>query len=171
MASILDPDTNFLPTNKPTIAAGDVENGALAEANYLQDADTWQAELLYGGPCNVSMFIDDLLEDYTGLLFVKPTFADRCFVGVIATGGGDVTVKHNVDGVDYFATIGVANSLEPLLTDGALANASTYWQDSNTPLIMSDAIVSQFVTVSMKRAAEVRVFGVVVKWYRSSEGL
>lgn len=172
MASVHDPDVAFDPTGKPTISSGDIENGALAEAGYLLDADAWQVQLMYGGPCNASIFVDDVLETYREIKFLSPAFVDRVFVGVVATGSGDVTIKSSVSGTDYENAISVNNAFEDSLADSALANASVHWQSSDTPQIVSDnGEVTTIRSLQIKRASTVRVFGIVLKWSRSRAGL
>ena len=171
MAISLEPDTGFIPDGKPTIAAGDVENGALAEAQLLGLADAWQVQLLYGGAANVSMVIDNVTETYLPVRFCRPAFADRVFFGVIATGSGDVTIKTNAGSTDYEQTIAVQNALEASTADAALAGASAYWQAIGSQSPFDDyttPVISQF---EIKRGSDVRVFGIVLKFYRSDAGL
>lgn len=173
MAITHDPDICFDPDNKPTIAAGDVENGALAEATLLVQADAWQVQLLYGGPANMSIFIDDVLETYRVVQFCRPAFVDRVRFGVIATGSGDVTIKTSAGdpSADYEIAIPVQNALESATTDAALAGASAYWQPIGNLQPFDDTTAPLISGFQIKRGSDVRVFGIVLKLYRSLSGL
>ena len=171
MAIQLEPDTGFTTDDKPTIASGDVQNGALAEAILLTQADTWQVQLMYAGPANVSMVVDDVLETYREVSFCKPSFVDRVLFGVIATGSGDVTIKSTVVSTDYEQVIAVQNALEDSTADAALSGASLYSQTQENASPFDDSTSPSITPFEIKRGPDVRVFGIVLKFYRSNAGL
>tara|TARA_B100001123_G_scaffold161131_2_gene186034 strand:- start:2207 stop:2722 length:516 start_codon:yes stop_codon:yes gene_type:complete len=171
MAAYHDPDIFFDPVGKPTIATGTVKNGDMPEASYLLDADAWQAQLIYGGPCNVSIAIDDLQTSYREIVFREPGFTDRALFGVVATGSGTVSIQLTSGGTEY--TIDVSNGFEDSVDDAALGNASAFWQSSDQPfaLAASDELPGSPHFQLKKSAGTVRVFAIMVQWGRADAAL